>query len=143
MQRQIEVRGVGIFALKEGDGYHHYVCERPGSGRDPLLIVIYPDDDTVSASYADRIRAIVTKVASGSRQMIGRAETLVRELMDRYGLDTPEEFSSLVDAQHLTHIKVGEDWAELIFDTCPFFPSFDLNVTLDGDAEIAKVWFDG
>ncbi|MCK5941669.1 MAG: hypothetical protein KAI24_06855 [Planctomycetes bacterium] len=76
-------------------------------------------------------------------QMIARAERQVRSLMEGYGLELPADFADLVEAQRLTHIKVEEDGAEVIFGTCPYFPDFDLNATLDGDAEISRVWFDG
>jgi hypothetical protein len=146
MNQRIHIADVGTFMLEtieNMEGYNYYLCERPGKGSEPLSIVIYPERDVVDALYAERIRKTVSKVVAEHPRMVARAEAQIRELMGRYGLDVPDDFSSLVGAQYLTHIKIEEDGAEIIFDTCPFFPSFDLNATLSDDAEITTVWFDG
>ncbi|MEZ6036275.1 MAG: hypothetical protein R3F29_02260 [Planctomycetota bacterium] len=147
LRERIEVRGVGPFSLQQlrvgGDTYHHYLLERPGSGVEPLKILIYPERDVVSEAYAAKIKAAVDKVAAAPRPLVARAERLIRELMGDYGLEVPEEFASLVEAQCLTHLKVEESGVEVIYDTCPFFPNFDLNAKLDRSLEICDVWFDG
>ena len=146
MRPQLHVEQVGIFKLEtiaSMEGYHHYLCERPGDGSEPLSIVIYPDRDVVDDLYAERIRRTVSKVVAEYPRMVARAEPQVRELMGSYGLDLPADFAAVVEAQRLTHIKIEKDGAEIICGTCAFFPSFDLNATLDDAIEITKVWFDG
>lgn len=143
MRPQIHVAGVGDFKLEKVDSFHFYVSERPSDGVDPLLIVIYPERDVISDAYEDKIRRTVSKVVAGYRLMIARAEPQVRELMKDCGLQLPPDFAAFVNAQRLTHIKIELDGAEIICGTCDFFPNFDLNATLDADAEITKVWFDG
>lgn len=146
MKAEIHIANVGTFRLQaseEMEGYHYYLCERPGEGRRPLSIVIYPERDVVGEAYAERVRKTVGIVVSDYARMVARAEGQVRRLMDGYGLEVPADFDELVKAQRLTHIKVEEDGAEIIFDECPFFSGFDLNATLTEDIEISRVWFDG
>lgn len=108
MNQRIHIADVGTFMLKtieSMEGYHYYLCECPGKGSEPLSIVIYPERDVVDALYAERIRKTVSKLVAEHPRMVARAEAQIRELMGRYGLDVPDDFSSLVGALYLTHIK--------------------------------------
>ncbi len=141
----IHVPGVGHFAFEPGGyTYRHYVCLLSQHNAAPVSVIAYLQSDEISEQYAKHVRRVVDKVVPGRAGMIRAARSKITELMTSYGLDVPEDFGKLADSLELTNVKPVQDGtAELIFKVCPWFPNFDLNVALDPELEIAKVWFDG
>lgn len=143
----LDVPGIGAFAYDGiGVDYRHYIRRVDVGGAEPALVVTYVHTSQrgYAAGYSPYIRRVLERVVPGHKQMLRDARAQVLQLLDSYGLEQPKNYEELVSALHLSHIKPFLDGTcELIFATCPWFPNFDLNASLDSQLAIQRVWFGG
>lgn len=144
MRPHIDIEGVGRFHLETGEGYHLYRAEIPGASGETIEVIVYPEEDEVDEAYADHAKRTTAHVIANLRTMLEAAEPQIREVMEAYGEEPPEDFPALVQELRLTHIKISEDDdTEIICAPSSAFPDFDLNATLDDGGRIVETWFDG
>lgn len=143
----LDVPGVGAFAYDGvGVDYRHYVRMVDVGGPEPAMAIAYVHRSQrgFAEGYPTYIRRVLQHVVPGHRRMLRDTRDKVQKLMDSYGLEMPIDYETLVHALHLSHIKPFQDGTcELIFASCPWFPNFDLNASLDDQLAIQRVWFGG